>query len=50
MTNDEKYAGKGAFEMAKRGGFPMGGMAAALLVSGSALVMLTTRARRKEEE
>lgn len=31
-------------------GFPMGGMAAALLVSGSALVMLTTRARRKEEE
>lgn len=46
-----KDGGKAGVTSAATGdGFPMGGMAAALLVSGSALVMLTTRARRKEEK
>lgn len=50
-TSGGKDGGKAGVTSAATGdGFPMGGMAAALLVSGSALVMLTTRARRKEEE
>ena len=50
-TSGSKDGGKTGVTSAATGdGFPMGGMAAALLVSGSALVMLTTRARRKEEE
>lgn len=51
VTSGGKDGGKAGVTSAATGdGFPMGGMAAALLVSGSALVMLTTRARRKEEE
>lgn len=51
VTSGDKNGGKAGVTSAATGdGFPMGGMAAALLVSGSALVMLTTRARRKEEE
>lgn len=51
VTPGGKDGGKTGVTSAATGdGFPMGGMAAALLVSGSALVMLTTRARRKEEE
>lgn len=51
VTPGGKDGGKAGVTSAATGdGFPMGGMAAALLVSGSALVMLTTRARRKEEE
>ena len=51
VTSGDKDGGKTGVTSAATGdGFPMGGMAAALLVSGSALVMLTTRARRKEEE
>lgn len=51
VTSGGKDGGKAGVTSAATGdGFPMGGMAAALLVSGSALVMLTTRTRRKEEE
>lgn len=51
VTSGGKDGDKAGVTSAATGdGFPMGGMAAALLVSGSALVMLTTRARRKEEE
>lgn len=51
VSSGGKDGGKAGVTSAATGdGFPMGGMAAALLVSGSALVMLTTRARRKEEE
>ena len=51
VTPGGKDGGKTGVTSAATGdGFPLGGMAAALLVSGSALVMLTTRARRKEEE
>ena len=51
VTSGGKDGGKAGVTSAATGdGFPMGGMAAALLVSGSALVMLSPRARRKEEE
>ena len=50
VTKEESGGKAGVTSAATGDGFPMGGMAAALLVSGSALVMLTTRARRKEEE